>query len=512
VQAALGGAAEDAQAPTRLVFDEGHHVFDAADSAFSSHLSALEGIELRRWLLGAEAGGRSRARGLRRRVEDLIGSEAGLADLAAILAAARELPAEGALGRLAQAVPSGTLEKFLLRIRDQVLARSQDGDEASLETEIVPAIDGLAEAASAAASALRRLQAPLDALRKRLLKRLDDDADELDSDVRLRIESIAKSLERRARLTVAGWIAMLDSLTTGTPDGFVDWFALDRTMPSARGAPGREIDLGMHRHHLDPTLPFAAAVIAPTHGALITSATLTDGTGDEEADWQAAEARSGARHLGLPALRARVPSPFDYKAQTRVLIVNDVKRDDAAQVAAAYRVLFLASGGGALGLFTAIRRLRIVHQKIAGALEEAGIPLLAQHVDALETSSLIDIFRAEEDACLLGTDAVRDGVDVPGRSLRLIVFDRVPWPRPDILHKARRRHFGGVAYDDMLTRLRLKQAFGRLVRRADDQGVFVMLDSRLPSRLLGAFPDGVEVKRIGLAEAVAETRAFLAPP
>ena len=129
----------------------------------------------------------------------------------------------------------------------------------------------------------------------------------------------------------------------------------------------------------------------------------------------------------------------------------------------------------------------------------------------MDTGTLVDIFRAERDACLLGTDAVRDGVDVPGEALRLMVFDRVPWPRPDILHKARRERFGGRAYDEMLTRLRLKQAFGRLVRKADDRGVFVMLDSALPTRLTTAFPDGVEVHRVGLAEAVALTRAFLAP-
>ena len=64
----------------------------------------------------------------------------------------------------------------------------------------------------------------------------------------------------------------------------------------------------------------------------------------------------------------------------------------------------------------------------------------------------------------------------------------------------------------MLTRLRLKQAFGRLVRRADDHGVFVLLDPMMPSRLLGAFPDGVTVNRCGLAEAVAETAAFLGDP
>jgi ATP-dependent DNA helicase DinG len=98
---------------------------------------------------------------------------------------------------------------------------------------------------------------------------------------------------------------------------------------------------------------------------------------------------------------------------------------------------------------------------------------------------------------------------VPGRSLRLIVFDRVPWPRPDILHKARRAAFGGARYDDMLTRLRLKQAFGRLVRRADDSGVFVLLDPQMPSRLAGAFPEGVAVERVGLKAAVERTAAFL---
>jgi ATP-dependent DNA helicase DinG len=70
---------------------------------------------------------------------------------------------------------------------------------------------------------------------------------------------------------------------------------------------------------------------------------------------------------------------------------------------------------------------------------------------------------------------------------------------------------GGSAYDDTLTRLKLKQAFGRLVRRAGDRGVFVMLDSRLPSRLKGAFPPGVAVERVGIAEAVAGVAAFLAP-
>ena len=173
------------------------------------------------------------------------------------------------------------------------------------------------------------------------------------------------------------------------------------------------------------------------------------------------------------------------------------------------RELFLAAGGGGLGLFTAIRRLRLVYDRIAAPLAEKGLPLYAQHVDALEVGALVDIFRAEEDACLLGTDAVRDGVDVPGRSLRLLVFDRVPWPRPDLLHKARRQRFGGKGYDDAIARARISQAFGRLIRRADDKGVFVMLDAAAPTRLFSSLPEGVELQRMGLVEAIEATAAFL---
>lgn len=505
VQAALGGL-DDGNLPLRYVFDEGHHVFDAADSAFSAHLSGFETAELRRWLLGAEEGSRSRARGLRTRLEELVAGDGEAAELLdASLAAARALPGPGWHQRLFDETsrPVGTTEQFLALARRQVMARARWPDSPySLEAETEPPVDGLLDAAGTLAGALSRLEEPLRRLARVLARKLEDEAAELDTASRQRIEAACRGIDRRALRPIAAWRAMLAALAAPREPEFVDWFAVERL-------DGRDFDVGLHRHWVDPTLPFARAVAEPAHGLLVTSATLRDGSGNVEADWQAAERRTGALHLPAPAVRAAVPSPFDYARQTRVMIVGDVRKDEMGQVAAAYRDLFLAAGGGALGLFTAISRLKAVHRQIAAPLEQAGVPLLAQHVDGLDTTALVDIFRAEEDACLLGTDAVRDGVDVPGRSLRLIVFDRVPWPRPDILHKARRAAFGGRAYDDMITRLRLKQAFGRLVRRADDKGVFVLLDPMMPSRLLGAFPEGVEARRVGLAEAVAATRAFL---
>jgi ATP-dependent DNA helicase DinG len=64
-------------------------------------------------------------------------------------------------------------------------------------------------------------------------------------------------------------------------------------------------------------------------------------------------------------------------------------------------------------------------------------------------------------------------------------------------------------FDERIARLRLRQAFGRLIRRGGDRGVFVILDRRTPSRLLSAFPAGVDVRRVGLAEVASETRNFL---
>ncbi len=536
-QAAWGGI-DDNTVPTRYVFDEGHHLFDAADGAFSAELSGTETAELRRWLLGAE-GGRSRARGIRKRLEELIADRPNLeTPLDAALQATRALPAAAWATRLADAGPElagievtsategarpNPTEAFLRLVHRQVLARTQGDDPepgrmpstqipwGSIECDVFPLGPDLAEAADRLARALARIAEPLSTLRDRLLARLEDESEELDEATRNRIESIGRSLNRRAINPLGAWQSMLWALTEPQPPpgqrpSYVCFFQLDRDGTNDK-------DVGLHRHWLDPTIPFATTLAAPAQGLLVTSATLRDsGDGDPEQAWAAAEARVGAPHLPSPAIRATVASPFNYAAQTRAFVVTDVYGGDIGQLAGAYRSLFMAARGGGLGLFTAIRRLRAVHARIAPELEANGIPLFAQHVDTMGNATLVDIFRTEEESCLLGTDAMRDGVDVPGRALRLVVFERVPWPRPDILHRERRVHLSDgnpKNYDDRIARLRLRQAFGRLIRRETDRGVFVLLDRQTPTRLLSAFPAGVTVQRVGLAEAVLQTRAFL---
>jgi ATP-dependent DNA helicase DinG len=210
-------------------------------------------------------------------------------------------------------------------------------------------------------------------------------------------------------------------------------------------------------------------------------------------------------------LLSAAESPFDYASRAEVLIVTDIAKGDLPALAGAYARIIEASGGGVLGLFTAIRRLRAVHGRIADRLARAGLPVYAQHVDPIDTGTLVDIFRDDPRASLIGTDALRDGVDVPGHSLRCVVMEQVPWPRPDILHKARRlaasKEGGGSAYDDRIIRARLAQAFGRLIRSKDDAGHFIVLSPAFPSRLLSAFPNGTPVLRVTLDEALQRVRA-----
>jgi ATP-dependent DNA helicase DinG len=502
-QAALGGL-DDATVPTRYVFDEGHHLLEAADAAFSVRLSGQEGRELRRWLLGAEAG-RSRARGLQRRIGDLVEAdeEAGKALIEALVAA-RILPADGWHHRVAEGSGLAAFESLLVLLRRQVLARAANGDSGyGIEAEARPPIEGMVEAAGRLAVGLDRLAGALRRLSACLRWQIEDSENPPEPGLRMRLDAAIRGLDRRADMQLGAWSALLRDLAEVPRIETVEWLALDRI-------DGTETDIALNRSWIDPGIPFAETVAKPAHGVVVTSATLTDGESDPVVAWSAAEAATGLRHLEESPHAARIASPFDYPAQTRIIIITDVPRDDVGQVAAAFAALMSASKGGALGLFTAIARLRAVHERIAPALEAQGLQLLAQHVDAMSTATLVDIFRAEEDSCLLGTDAVRDGVDVPGRSLRLIVFDRVPWPRPDILHRARKPVFGGAQYDDRITRLRLRQAYGRLVRRADDRGVFAILDRALPSRLLAAFPEGVPVLRVPLVEATEATARFLA--
>ena len=484
--------------PTRIIFDEGHHLFDAADSIFATALTGQETIEMRRWVIGPETQSRGRRRGLAARLSDVASyDEQGAEAIEAARIAAAALPSDGWLHRLGEGAPMGPIEALLSEVRAHVYARDGTAERDSdagygLEAELVDPDGRLVTAANAAAASLDALLRPMMLLGQRMTALIDEPPDWLDGQARARIDGAIASLGYRCE-TVTAWVALASRVGGPGDAALVDWLSVERIE-------GREIDIGIQRRWLDPTKPLAASVLAPAHGVLVTSATLALG------DWDRADARSGALHLPRAPLHFEAESPFNYAANSEVLIISDIKRGDMAALANAYARLIEAAGGGVLGLFTAIRRLRAVHARIADHLARAGLPVHSQHVDPIDTGTLVDIFRDDPRSSLLGTDALRDGVDVPGQSLRMVAMEGVPWIKPSVLHTARRMAQnaggGGSRYDDAIIRTRLAQAFGRLIRRHEDRGRFVMLSGAMPSRLLSAFPVSTPVHRLTLDAAL----------
>src|SRR5258706_8172027 len=184
----------------RYVFDEGHHLFDAADSAFAAHLSGTEMAELRRWLRGPE-GRRSRARGLGERARELVAEDAGgTSALDEALAAAGALAGEGWIARVKGGTAANLGEAFLAHVYGHVRARSTDADgQYAVEAETAALPAELMKAARALAYALSRLQAPLLRLAASLRARLDLEAATLDENLRVRLAAAPRGIERRGR-------------------------------------------------------------------------------------------------------------------------------------------------------------------------------------------------------------------------------------------------------------------------------------------------------------------------
>src|SRR5438477_1002206 len=292
----------------RYVFDEGHHLFDAADSGFSAALSGREMADLRRWIRGPEGRARTRMRGVEERLKDLIADdERAQRALEDAVQAAGTLAGEGWTSRLGTA-PRGAGEAFLAAAYQHVRARSSDGDAFySLEAEPHPMGPELLEAVRGLSRGLKRIADPLGHLARLLRKKMNDKAANLEPYTKARLEDAARGVERRAKAILPAWIEMLQTLEQGEiADEFVDWFEIARE-------DGRDADVGLRRHWIDPTKPLSSAVLEPAHGALITSATLRDTDGGESDHWASAEIRTGAGHLPQPARRAHFDSPFRYQ-------------------------------------------------------------------------------------------------------------------------------------------------------------------------------------------------------
>ncbi len=239
---------------------------------------------------------------------------------------------------------------------------------------------------------------------------------------------------------------------------------------------------------------------------VFTSATLTvDGSFDHI-----------AARLGLEdPLTLVQPSPFDWQRQALCYLPRELP-DPAARgfgtaLIRALHPVLEASGGRAFLLFASHRALR----EAAEALRDGPWPLFVQGQAPRVT--LLQRFRESGNGMLLGSASFREGVDVVGEALSVVVIDKLPFAAPDDpVFEARldaiRRDGGNPFREEQLPQavIALKQGVGRLIRSETDRGVLVLCDPRLLSRGYGRiFLDSLPP--FSRTRELADVQAFFAP-
>jgi ATP-dependent DNA helicase DinG len=263
----------------------------------------------------------------------------------------------------------------------------------------------------------------------------------------------------------------LRSITVADADQGLRWFDLGNASVAAHWTP---LDIGA---------ALAQRIEAQNGVWVFASATLA--VGDDFGHF--------LRRIGMPdAATSVLPSPFDYARNARIYVPQGLPdpNDESYVESLMHGVwpLVEAARGGAFLLFTSYRAL----QRAEAWITRRAAPgrVLVQGVGS--RSELLNEFRADGNAILLGTGSFWQGVDVRGPALRLVMIDKLPFASPgDPLVQARVeaiRRLGGDAFNEFQLPqavLTLKQGVGRLIRDFDDRGLIVIGDPRLRSRGYG---------------------------
>lgn len=320
----------------------------------------------------------------------------------------------------------------------------------------------------------------------------------------------AEAVEGAGRLLRDALIPHRDALLATLPTDIVDAAVLCRSRIDAAAAEIREAS-GGNETRLRMALNSVAALaedLAKASGANTENAVWVEGS-DRNPVWRTAPVDVGPHlanvlwestpsvltsatiPIGLAATLGiaedtvdviDVGSPFDYDRSGLLYCAkhlpnpNAAGRDRLAHEEIAR--LATAAGGRTLALFTSYAAMDRAAEAISAATE-----LTVYTQRDYPKQELLRRFTHEEASCLFATMGMWQGVDVPGRSLSLVVVDRIPFPRPDEpLMSARRELCGSEAFakiDVPRAATMLAQGIGRLIRTRSDSGVVAVLDSRL---------------------------------
>jgi ATP-dependent DNA helicase DinG len=243
---------------------------------------------------------------------------------------------------------------------------------------------------------------------------------------------------------------------------------------------------------LDVSTVMRQAVYEPYRTVVFTSATLTV---NQRFDyWKNRLGLTSPERTGVA--EAVFPSPFDYPRRVFLGIPKDApepeEEDYPGFLTEFVREALLVSEGRGLVLFTSYSLLDFAFSKIQPQLAETGLVVMRQGED--DRHRLLSRFRENTDSVLLATDSFWEGIDAPGRSLEVVLVTRLPFRVPtDPIMEARTEAIeqrGGKAFWELALPdaiIRLRQGFGRLMRRQDDYGAVLILDSRIVRKAYGHF-------------------------
>lgn len=190
-----------------------------------------------------------------------------------------------------------------------------------------------------------------------------------------------------------------------------------------------------------------------------------------------------------------VHSPFNFKEQVKIHIPSPMPDPNSSEfIPAAIREIkhyLKLTHGKAFVLFTSYKMMDEVYEEVAPYLAEIGIDAFKQGGE-LSRTDMLQAFREDTNSVLFGTSSFWEGVDVRGEALSNVVITKLPFEVPTHpVMEARVKQIKEQGGNDFLefslpeAILRLKQGFGRLIRTQTDQGIVVILDSRIRTRSYG---------------------------
>ncbi|OWZ83892.1 ATP-dependent DNA helicase [Natranaerobius trueperi] len=201
------------------------------------------------------------------------------------------------------------------------------------------------------------------------------------------------------------------------------------------------------------------------------------------------------KRVGLTddTITCSINSPFNYKEQASIFVPRNFpfpRTDEYEEkLIEAIRYMVTKVGGKTLVLFTSYRMMNLAYEKLK---DDLPYELLCQNIQP--KAEILETFKTNFSSVLFATNSFREGIDVPGSSLQVVIMDKIPFSVPDEpLVKARMERLNKEGKSSFMTYsvpeavLAVKQGFGRLIRNKSDSGIFILLDVRVHRKPYGKY-------------------------